>query len=157
MAPRADTRAGADTRLFREIILEHLHRRFEKTRSELEQDVIADYGSFCIRRFHRQLQYLIKVGCISRNCDNFDLDTGAMTPTYRLITRSLPEGSQAFCRICGMIGAWTATHPLHLRRVRQGGEIRYRQIEIAPVRTRAHARSGAGSIGSYLSTGLSSK
>lgn len=125
MAPRADSDHVGDTRTMREIMLDHLSRHFGKSSMELSDDVQNDYGSFGSRRFHRSLAHLIRVGCVRRDRE-WDLELGHWRPVYFLIHRDIPDGGgQQWCRSCGLIGTRTGSHPLHIRRHREGGELRY--------------------------------
>ena len=55
----------ADTRLLRELIVEHLGRGVQAP-MEIYQSIVNDYGSLHIRRFWRVMRYLVDEGIIER-------------------------------------------------------------------------------------------
>lgn len=119
MAARSATDRGADTRCLREIMLENLSTRFGKTSMDLLAAIEGDYGSVGRRRFHRQLAFLIEVGCARRDRE-WDLDTGHWRPIYFRLSSDIPKIHRGFftkqsCPECGMANTTARTHPEHER------------------------------------------
>lgn len=151
MGATARSRSGR-TYLLREIILEHLSKRFGKTSAELREEVESDLGSIStnpessIRILLRHVAYLIRVGCVRRD-QEWDLEIGQHRPTYFLVDRRMPGAQRSFCAVCGMIGTRTSSHPLHLRIRRYVPDGKLTYVPFPKFRRAARLASG-GSPGS---------
>lgn len=89
----------------RETMLLHLHSSIGKTREELYGDVVADFGNCGVRRFYRNLAYLIRVGCVRRdNEGNWCPETGCLRPIYFRLPADLPGSFVPWCRVCFLLG-----------------------------------------------------
>lgn len=143
MAARGDTDRGGETRMLREIILEHMSTRIGKSSMDLSIEVREDFGEVGQRRFLRQISWLVQVGCARRD-QEWDLELGWFRPIYFLIHRRLPGGGRPWCRKCGLIGAMTGACPTHRRIVRNIEPLLYMpQFISAPRRQDAQAREAA--------------
>lgn len=109
----------SETRLLRELILEHLSRWLWRTRAELQERVERDFGPIGIspiaadRRFCRQLVFLRSVGALAMRIDE---EADPPMPVYRALPDAAATAAAAasaprqFCRECGLIGVFTSTH-----------------------------------------------
>lgn len=131
----------SETRLLRELILEHLSRWLWKTRWELQQSVERDFGPIGItqgaadRRFCRQLVLLRNAGALDMIIDE-TLDPPM--PVYRRLPGARPEMAgtipHLFCKKCGLVNAQTRGHRNgHRRFVERGLPMLY--VTFAPART----------------------
>lgn len=126
MAARSDTTRGADTRCLRKIMLDHLDKRWGKSSMDLAEDIRGDFGDCGLRRFHRSLSWLVRVGCVRRDRE-WDLEIGYWRPIYLLVHRRIPStypvNVDQSCPKCGMENATERSHPGHVRARRKAAQI----------------------------------
>ena len=103
--------AGSETRLLRELIIEHLSRWIWRTRSELQRRVEQDFGPVQDRRFMRQMAFLRGAGAVSMIIDE---SMDPPMPVYRALPKARREMAakipHLFCQKCGLINAQTRGH-----------------------------------------------
>lgn len=108
----ATSRPGhSETRLLRELILEHLSRWLWRTRADLQHRVERDFGTIGDRRFCRQLKFLRNAGGIDMIIDE---TMDPPMPVYRALPGARAEIAgkipHLFCKKCGLVNAKTIGH-----------------------------------------------
>lgn len=89
----------------RHVMLEFLSARTGKMSCEIFDDVVREFGPCDIRRMHRNLAYLVKVGCASKTeRDGQHPLTTQRVPTYRATGEPLPPARGILCKVCVALG-----------------------------------------------------
>lgn len=111
----------SDVFVLREIMMSQTLPKTGKTAGELYRDVLDDYGSLGERRFYRTLKFLVDRSLIVYTRTPRDELEQTVTLYFRArhMSELHPSKVNHICRICGMIGAKTSSHPLHLRARRE--------------------------------------
>ena len=129
-----------DTRLLREVLMDHLSTEIAKPTRDLLEALQADYGSVGRRRYERALRWLMDAGCVRREKTSslfYDV------PVYRATGAPIPKKSASNepqrCPYCGLGRTTARTHPEHSRARRFRRSLRRRKRSGA---VRARARSG---------------
>lgn len=97
-----------DAHTLRLSILDQLSERTSKTKDELYADVCRDFGECDVRRFYRNLRFLIDRGCAEK-LDEGELHpvTHQRVPTYRRGPADPPRPVSRWCLVCLALGKRT--------------------------------------------------
>jgi hypothetical protein len=88
----------------RETIVAHLHPSIGKTKEQLYNEVVGDFGECGTRRFYGNLAKVIRAGCARRDDEGeWCPEIGRSRPVYFRLPVDLPE-CIPWCRVCLLLG-----------------------------------------------------
>lgn len=84
-------------------MVEQLSARVGKRSMELYADVQREFGECGMRRFMRNLSFLVSIGCIIRKDEPGGSARGSVTPYYFPGPAEVPKTRSAWCRVCEVL------------------------------------------------------